>query len=712
MFITKLKTTLQYKDIINNIFFVTVCLILLLISINHIYIFILLFIYMIYLKNKNETIFKLSIILLCIYFISFLIFKFLYKNKELSEIKGIITNIYRYSEYNKIEVKNKIYKYIVYDYDMDLVYKIGDKIKATGINLPFEKNHQEMMFNNERYLLSNHIVSAIQKKTIEITNDKNIYIIKDRIYNYVKCNFQDDERSFIEALVLGNSKLIDENIKNNIMINGISHLFAISGLHISILINTLEKILRKIKYKNHIINSFLAFYSFITSFSPSILRCVLMKYIKDINKKNNMYLSSLDILCIVFIILLVINPYYMYMTGFILSFLVSFFFIIFSKYVEKFSSLKQSIILSIVSFIGTLPITVNLNNSVNLLSILSNVIFIFITTTVILPMTFIIFLLPFLLPLYEILLEVFIYLNLIFAERISINITLPNFNIIEIIVYYIFLYLILKMIISKDHFYQYKKILYIFIIFFLIYYNKANLNIISEIEFLDLLDGEAILINSKFNKYTILIDTGNGSNDVVSTYLNKKGIRKIDYLIITHEHLDHNGELIKINDEIKVNNIVVSAYYNSVLPKDVNIIKVKKGDKIKIKDITLNILSPSINSNEENDNSIVIGVKLGNYKYLFLGDATNNILDEINYDADIIKAGHHGSKTSASYDLYSKVLPKLVIIQTGRTKKYNFPNKETTDLLKSLKIDYYQTNRDSTIKIYYTKIGSIIRPLW
>ena len=101
-----------------------------------------------------------------------------------------------------------------------------------------------------------------------------------------------------------------------------------------------------------------------------------------------------------------------------------------------------------------------------------------------------------------------------------------------------------------------------------------------------------------------------------------------------------------------------------------------------------------------------------NYKYLFLGDATNNILDEINYDADIIKAGHHGSKTSASYDLYSKVLPKLVIIQTGRTKKYNFPNKETTDLLKSLKIDYYQTNRDSTIKIYYTKIGSIIRPLW
>lgn len=712
MYLIKLKTTSLYKDIINNIVLIAFGIVLLLISFKYILLLLIFIIYVIYIYKINKNLFKLLISVSFLVVITFIIYSFIFVDKGLSEINGIITDIEYEDSYNKIFVNNRIYNYIIYDYDIELKreYNIGDYIEVKGINIPIEKQHIKLMYNSYQNLISSKVVSVIQIEEIHIEGKKNIYYIKEIINNYVYNNFDNLSCSFIKALVLGDTSLISDSVNDDIKINGISHLFAISGLHISIIIAIFEKLLKKIKYKDSIINIFLGFYLFITNFSPSILRCVLMVYLKCINKKANLYLSSLDIISIVFIILIIINPFYMYKVGFILSFLVSFTFIIVSKEVKGLSYLKSSLVLSIISFLVTIPIIINLNNSINILSILVNVIFIAFTSFILLPLTLITFIFPYSSKIYSKVVNIFISINHLLASKFSMNIVLPSMNIIEILIYYFLLFIILKAFFLKRKINY--RIIFLLLIFFFCYYNKSSLNVISNIEFLDLKDGEAILINSSLNGEIILIDTGDGTNNEVTKYLKKRGIRKIDYLILTHGHEDHNGELEKIINEIKVNNIIISAYYNSVLPiGNINIIEVTGNESIKTKSVELDILSPVKKSDNENDNSIVIGAKLGNYKYLFLGDASNSILDNIMYDADIIKAGHHGSKTSASFVMYKNINPKYVIIQTGRTKKYNFPDVETIDLLNELNIKYYQTNVNGTVTIYYTKIGSIIKSL-
>ena len=155
-------------------------------------------------------------------------------------------------------------------------------------------------------------------------------------------------------------------------------------------------------------------------------------------------------------------------------------------------------------------------------------------------------------------------------------------------------------------------------------------------------------------------------------------------MILTHNHQDHNGEADLILREIDVKNIIISSVDNSKYINYHKTIKVKGGDSVEIGNITLEILSPNEKNSDENDNSLVIYTELGSLKYLFTGDASCNILDNINIPVDVIKGGHHGSKTSSSHNLYNNCNPKYVIFQTGRVKKYGFPHSETIELLEKL----------------------------
>ena len=102
----------------------------------------------------------------------------------------------------------------------------------------------------------------------------------------------------------------------------------------------------------------------------------------------------------------------------------------------------------------------------------------------------------------------------------------------------------------------------------------------------------------------------------------------------------------------------------------------------------------------ENDNSNVIYTELNNYKFLFMGDAgvdkEKNILEKYNLsDIDVIKVGHHGSKTSSSKEYINKINPKYSIISVGKNNRYGHPNKEVLNNLGQSKI--YRTDIDGSI---------------
>ena len=147
---------------------------------------------------------------------------------------------------------------------------------------------------------------------------------------------------------------------------------------------------------------------------------------------------------------------------------------------------------------------------------------------------------------------------------------------------------------------------------------------------------------------------------------------------------DLEQELIKVLDKKKIK------YYSCI--KELNIDNNK-----------LYFLQTKEYDNE-NDNSNVIYTELNGYKFMFMGDAgvekEKDILDKYNLsNVDVLKVGHHGSKTSSSQNFIYQVMPSIAIIQVGKDNSYNLPNQETIDKLNAVGAKVYRTDESGTIKI-------------
>ena len=166
------------------------------------------------------------------------------------------------------------------------------------------------------------------------------------------------------------------------------------------------------------------------------------------------------------------------------------------------------------------------------------------------------------------------------------------------------------------------------------------------------------------------------------------------------------GEAINLVNNFKVEKVIFNCgIYNGL---EQELIKILDKKKIKyyscIKELNtdnnkLYFLQTSIYDNE-NDNSNVIYTELDGYKFMFMGDASitteKEILDKYNLsDIDVLKVGHHGSKTSSSKEFINEINPKYSIISVGKNNRYGHPNKEVLDNLNDSKI--YRTDEDGSI---------------
>lgn len=234
---------------------------------------------------------------------------------------------------------------------------------------------------------------------------------------------------------------------------------------------------------------------------------------------------------------------------------------------------------------------------------------------------------------------------------------------------------------------------------------------------IDVGQGDSIFIKFPNDKSNILIDTGGkvtygnlknnysvGKNIV--DYLKSMGIRKLDYLIITHGDFDHMGDSLYLIDKFKVENVIFNCGEFNVLEKE--LIKVLDEKKIKyyscIKELNIDnnklYFLQTKKYDNENDNSNVIYTELNGYKFMFMGDAgvekEKDILDKYNLaNIDVLKVGHHGSKTSSSKEYIDEIKPKYAIISVGKNNRYGHPNKEVLNNLDNSKI--YRTDQDGSI---------------
>ncbi|SHI96849.1 competence protein ComEC [Clostridium cavendishii DSM 21758] len=247
--------------------------------------------------------------------------------------------------------------------------------------------------------------------------------------------------------------------------------------------------------------------------------------------------------------------------------------------------------------------------------------------------------------------------------------------------------------------------------------NKSLNNKNLTVHYFDVGQGDSMLV--QVNNKNLLIDAGTSeAKDELIKDIKELNIKKLDYVIATHPHEDHIGsmdDIIKTFDigkfyapKVTTNTKTFQNMITELKNKGLKINTINSNSKPDIDlgaDTKFEVFAPNSEKYENlNNYSPIIKITYKNNSFLFTGDAERisekEVLDKnLNVKADVLKLGHHGSKTSTSKDFFNAVNPKIAIISVAKKNDYGHPNKETINLLNKSGIKYYMTSDEGTITL-------------
>jgi len=231
------------------------------------------------------------------------------------------------------------------------------------------------------------------------------------------------------------------------------------------------------------------------------------------------------------------------------------------------------------------------------------------------------------------------------------------------------------------------------------------------VHFIDVGQGDSILID--LEETEVLID-GGGKSPGVTTYLSNYVDGQLEVVVATHPHADHIGGLIAVLDSFVVQEIWHSGdtstsqtygqFMTAVQSEGAEVRIGKRGDQITVSELTFTILNPVTLDGTVNNNSIVLSLSYGEVDFLFTGDAEQEaeasmLSVGIVPDVEILKVGHHGSKTSSSQSFLSLAQPEVAVYMAGEGNRYGHPHEETITALSEFEVKIYGSDIHGTIVI-------------
>lgn len=593
---------------------------------------------------------------------------------------------------------------------------IGSSVIVKGKLVSPKNNTVPYLFNYKKYLYNKRVYYTLKIDSIKILNENsNPFIkLKNRVIKHVN-SYKDS--TYLYAFILGKTELISDEVLTSYRENGISHLFALSGLHVSIFSSILLFILKKLRFKeilNYVlIFIFLLLFSFITGFSPSILRATLLFFLLSINKVFYLNIRTLDILYLVFIILVIINPFIIYNLSFILSFTAAFFLIFSSDLLKGKNYFVSLFKVSLLSYFASLPLSIYYFGYTNLLGTILNLVFVPLVSFVVFPLTLLTFIISKFYSILNITTNLLESLSLLF-NKFKIIIYFPRINLI-----FVFIYLSILMLYIK---FKKKICLYLIIVLLIFFKIRPYMDNNTYIYYIDVGQGDSILVVTPHLNKTILIDTGgivsfnkNYKSNIVKNktipFFRRIGINKVDYLFLTHGDYDHAGEANELLSNFCVKKVFINKGNINNIEKKINNKEVLTLKNFVIDNIKVDSLNNNV-FNNENDDSTILLFNIYDYKFLFMGDASIKTEEYLlnNYilpNVDILKVGHHGSYTSTSTDFINVIKPKYSVISVGENNMYKHPNKSVLDILDNTKL--FRTDVDGTIEVKISKKGYKIK---
>jgi competence protein ComEC len=599
-------------------------------------------------------------------------------------------------------------------------------------------------FDYQNYLLKSGITYQIIIDSPEQINCmgesslQKIYELRSYLLSRVKNFLSSESAAWLNALVLGYDDDIDDETIQLFQHWSLSHLLAISGLHVGIVVTIFYFILVKLglvtKEKAQLIlMCFLPVFSLLSGGEPSVNRATAMVFLVLFLNKLKIKLGTIDVLSIVFLVVLLADRFIVYHVGFQFSFIVTLGLLLSKDIIlEEKSVLMQGLKISFISQMMIIPLQVNYFATFMPLSILLNTIIVPYFSIFVIPLMFFLLLLTLLFPpaltFFD---QAFIYIHshiLQLIEWVDQYLYLPwtigTFPLAFTLMYYILLFLFMLYLENR----QMRKaflcgvaITAVMIAVCL----KPYVSPYGTVTMLDIGQGDAFVIELPYRKGVIMIDAGaslsldekepseRNYQQVIKPYLQSRGIDQIEALILTHEDIDHMGSMSFIVDELKVERVVISEYFE--LPRDIaqllqekNVLLevVTREEELQVGGQPFYVLGPGRDYHSSNDNSLILYTKIGGKYWLFTGDISREQERDLmttypKLTTDVLKVAHHGSKTSSDKKFITQMNPEYGLIPVGENNRYGHPSKEVVELLDENHVMILRSDQHGAVQFRY-----------